>query len=362
MPLKLYPPRLPKHPNWRIRGTYLGKRVDRSSGTSEKKTAARILAKLKSDIERGAYAAPGAKTFAGAAAAYMKAGGENRFMEPILKHFGERPLADIDQAAIDEAAEKLYPEASQQTRNRQVYSPISAVLKRAGVEAKLKRPKGWRGEPRVHWLRPEQLFALFDGAEAAAGARFRAFLIYLTYTGSRLSEACRLTADDVHLQEAFAYSGKTKNGQPRPVHLPPIVVSALANLDMKTGKKVFGLTKCGRLYSMLAEAEKLSGVTIPAGIAFHVFRHSYGALMRRVAGLDTSGLVGTGAWKSRESAAVYEHVDVSEAAQKSDLLPTPPLNSARTNLPDSSRPSCPSSDYVLPNLAELRKSRKAQNE
>jgi hypothetical protein len=43
--------------------------------------------------------------------------------------------------------------------------------------------------------------------------------------------------------------------------------------------------------------------------------------MRRVAGLDTSALVATGAWKSEEAARVYEHTEFSEEATKSALLP-----------------------------------------
>jgi hypothetical protein len=44
--------------------------------------------------------------------------------------------------------------------------------------------------------------------------------------------------------------------------------------------------------------------------------------MRRYAGLDTTCLVSTGAWKSRQAAAIYEHADVSEEGRKADLLPT----------------------------------------
>ena len=44
--------------------------------------------------------------------------------------------------------------------------------------------------------------------------------------------------------------------------------------------------------------------------------------MRRYAGLDTSGLVATRAWRDRQSAARYEHVIVSEEAMKAALLPT----------------------------------------
>jgi hypothetical protein len=45
--------------------------------------------------------------------------------------------------------------------------------------------------------------------------------------------------------------------------------------------------------------------------------------MRRYAGLDTKGLVATGAWKDRKSADRYEHVVVSEEARRAELLPTP---------------------------------------
>lgn len=43
--------------------------------------------------------------------------------------------------------------------------------------------------------------------------------------------------------------------------------------------------------------------------------------MRRYGGLDTRGLVGTGAWASEKSAARYAHVVVSEEARKADRLP-----------------------------------------
>jgi integrase len=72
---------------------------------------------------------------------------------------------------------------------------------------------------------------------------------------------------------------------------------------------------------MLNEASERSGVPIPPGIAFHIFRHSFGALMRRMAGMDTSGLVATGAWKSEQAARIYEHTEFSEEATKATLLP-----------------------------------------
>jgi len=43
--------------------------------------------------------------------------------------------------------------------------------------------------------------------------------------------------------------------------------------------------------------------------------------MRRDGGLDRSGLVGTGAWRSRAAASRYEHLDATEEAEKANLLP-----------------------------------------
>jgi integrase len=320
MPLKLYAPDAKaRHPFWRVRGTYLGVRVERSTGTGEKRIAAKALAKIKDEIERGAFATPGVVTFASAAALYMRNGGETRFMEPLLLHFGEAPLPAIDQQAIDAAAASLYPNASNATRNRQVYSPVSSVLKAGGVALPLKRPKGARGAVRLHWLRPDEAMALLDAADAL-NPRFGALLAFLLYTGCRLTEALRLAPADLHLSEAFAYVRETKNGDPLPVHLPPTVVAALANLD--TTQRVFGWHKSGRLYIWLEAAAKAAGVTIPPGIAFHIFRHTYGAWMRRYGKLDTTGLLATRRWKSRQAASVYEHADASESSLRADLLPT----------------------------------------
>jgi integrase len=115
---------------------------------------------------------------------------------------------------------------------------------------------------------------------------------------------------------------RTKNGVPITLSLPPIVVAALANLGADGGL-VFRLAKSGRLYALVAAAEKASGVELPSRTAFHILRHSHATWRRRETGADTTALVETGLWKSREAAAVYEHLDVGEEARKSDLFPTP---------------------------------------
>jgi hypothetical protein len=80
MPLKLFPPRPPKNASWTIRGTYFGVRINRSSGARTRALAEKVRKKLERDIESGVLTDEKATGFAAAAAAYMKAGGDNRFL------------------------------------------------------------------------------------------------------------------------------------------------------------------------------------------------------------------------------------------------------------------------------------------
>ena len=325
MPLKLVAPREGKSPNFTIRGTYLGRYVDRSSGTGKRAIALQVLKKIERDIERGEFAERGEPTFASAAAAYMKAGGDRRFVKKLLEHFGDKPLSQIDQAAIDDAAHRIHPDGSPGTRNRQVYTPACAIMRRAGIRLDLSRPKGSGGAKSTAWLWPEQAGAIFAEAEKI-DKDFAALLIVLCYTGLRLSEALRLTWNDVRLQDGFAYVPDTKNAEPRAVFLPPVAVAALANGDVagrQPGWRCFRFAKSGHLYALLRTAAFKAGVDLPERSAFHIFRHTYATWMRRYGGLDTKGLVATGAWKDRKSADRYEHVVVSEEAQRALMLPVP---------------------------------------
>lgn len=321
MPLKLIPPRgKGKSPNWTIRGTYLGRYVDRSAGTSKRALAAKVLKGIERKLERGELAEPGEPTFASAAASYMKAGGERTYLRKLLEHFGDRPLREIDQAEIDAAAGALYPSASPATRNRQVYTPISAVVRNAGLRPDYRRPKGSGGNKQTAWLWPEQAQAIFEEAHKL-DPEFAALLIVLCGTGLRLSEALRLTWNDVRLDDGFAYVPDTKNEEPRAVFLPPVAVAALAGPKRGEAGRVFGFSKSGHLYSLLRAAAFKAGVDLPERSAFHIFRHTYMTWMRRYAGLDELGLLGLGTHKDRKSVGRYTHVVVSEEARRAVLLP-----------------------------------------
>ena len=327
MPLKLIPPRQGKTQNWYVRGTYLRVTLDHSTGTPERRTASKILAKWKAEIEAGEFtpraAAPA--SFLSAAVAYMQAGGERVYIEPILAEWGEMSLVNIDQALIDATAEKLYPGYPSSTKNRQFYTPVSAVLKHVGIDKKIKRPKGWRGTKRTFWIEPAATFKLLEHA-AAIDAEFGIFCTLLNYTGLRISEALdEMVCERVDLHREFAYIGDTKTDEPRAVYLPPVVVAALANHPRGLSRKgrLFRFHDGGRLRDMLKDACKRAGISLPRRTAFHVFRHNYGTWMRLYGGLDGLGLTRTGVWADMDSVDRYSHSEPTAEARRAALLPTP---------------------------------------
>jgi hypothetical protein len=113
----------------------------------------------------------------------------------------------------------LYPDAPPTTVNRQFYTPVSAILKRAGMEREIARPKGWRGSKATSWLEPAEAFAVINEAYAI-DAEFGLFCLTLLYTGMRLSDPLNSRLRDLKLDRALLYVPDTKNREPRPVHLP----------------------------------------------------------------------------------------------------------------------------------------------
>lgn len=336
MPLKLVAPRPGKTPYWYVRGTHLGHRVNRSTGLGDRRKAQRALEQIREDIERSALEPARRNTFAAAALSYMQGGGERRFIAPLLTHFGDLALTRLDQAAVDRAAVELYPDATPATRNRAVYTPISAILKHAGVDMAIRRPKGHAGRARTLWISPEQAAKL----HAAADPRIRPVFVFLLYTGCRLNEALNLSWEDLALTDAHAAVRMTKNGDPRGVHLPPDVVAAIGNIEppkpRKKGAKppadwrrgrVFRFAKGGGFYKLWREMTAAAGLE---WVTPHVLCHTWATWMRRYAGTDLRGLIATGRWRDLKSVARYQHVVATEESRAADLLPS--MSTKRTKV------------------------------
>src|SRR4051812_46904213 len=121
-----------KSPHWIIRGTIRGIRIEESTRTVKRGLAEEIRAKREAELlTQSVYGRRATCTFAEAVLSYLEAGGSKRFLEPIVRYFGNTPLARIEQEVIERGARKLYPGTSNATRDRQFFTPVSAVLKHA---------------------------------------------------------------------------------------------------------------------------------------------------------------------------------------------------------------------------------------
>ena len=130
------------------------------------------------------------------------------------------------------------------------------MLKRAGIDKRIHRPKGWRGRKSISWLEPEQAFALFNAADKL-DAEFGMFLRLLCYTGMRLGECLAVKISELDLKRQAIYLPETKNGQARTVHLTPELVTALANhprgLDRNQSERLIRFHSGGRLRDLLSK-------------------------------------------------------------------------------------------------------------
>lgn len=330
--LKLKPPSKERRtPYWSVTGTYLGTAVDRSTKTDSEKIAKQIMRRWKREIERGEYVGPRRPepeqpaneplTFVAAALAYMDAGREGRFLQPAIDQLGMKLLTNIDQATIDAAAVRALPRGSASYRNRNFYTPVSAVLKHVGVDLKIRRPKGYRGSKRTFWLEPEPTYRLLNAAYEI-DPEFGIFCLVLNYTGMRVGEALAIQCEKLILDREMVYVPDTKTGEPRAVYLPPVAIDALKLHPRKLDRRGdLWRWHYGAALNRLGEACTRSGVVLPRRTAFHVFRHNYGTWMRVYGKLDGIGLVRTRAWADLESVERYSHSEPTAEARQASVLP-----------------------------------------
>ncbi|SHM08248.1 Phage integrase family protein [Roseovarius pacificus] len=92
-------------------------------------------------------------SFKDAADLYVQEGGEKRFLDKILKHFGPHVRVDeISHVDIARAARAIYPQAKPETVRRQLRVPIRAVQNFAAGKRREKLPD----TRRTRWLTPEE--------------------------------------------------------------------------------------------------------------------------------------------------------------------------------------------------------------
>ena len=311
---------------WYLRGTVRGVPVYESTKTTDREYAEALRIRREGELlDRSIHGASATATFVEAAVGYMENGGERRYLGTLIEHFGAIPLAQIDQVAIDRAARILKPTAKPSTVNRQIHSPMAAVLhfaakrKLCGYQ-KIERPKQPKG--RMRWLRPHEADRLID----ACAQHLAPLVVLMFYTGARVSEAVYLDWDEVDLLRRRVMFLDTKNGEDRGVPLHPRAFEALANLPHRDGA-VFRCPNLKpyvrRLYSGGQIRTAFKAACRRAGIKDfrpHDCRHTWATWLYSET-RDLRVLMELGGWKTIAMVERYTHVNPDHLRPAIDALP-----------------------------------------
>jgi integrase len=290
---------------WWYDFTVKGKRIRRSSGTSDKELAEDIAAK---EHWRHRYAAvhgpESVLTFGEAMALYIDHAKDDRFLLPLLNRWDKVKVREITPDIIRQAAKALYPKKSPATWNRQVITPARAIINYAAdcgycPHIRVKRfPEAVRKRKAGNAVWLEKFRKACHAPNLAALARF------MFETGARIGEAVALEWESVNLREASATFGKTKNGESHTVYLSPGMVAELANLDK--GRKVFGYASRHTVNPQWKKTIEKAG--IEKLTPHEAGRHGFATELIVRNGVDISTTAKMGNWKShRLLSETYAH-------------------------------------------------------
>lgn len=336
MPIKLIPPRKDRSPNYTIRGTYLGVYVNESTGTRRKEVAERYRKRKIKDIESGLVVVRSEKTFADAALKYLQTcpDSEAARVRRALLRLGEDSVDMIDDDALQEWAAEDYPPGVSSTPsprnatiNREIVTPVSAALKSIKIDRKFARYPEPAGRIRLDDPKkilkfinalPEQVVSEYG--RAAGNVRYpRACAVTIFATGRRRIDMFGLDWErDIDLAQRVAKLGKTKNGEPRIVHLNEAAFFALANLPHRKGS-VFGYLGIDTINRDWRDAREAVGLD---GLTPHGARHNFASWLRQ-SGADLKLIMEAGEWKDVKSVLRYEHIPTEEIVE---ALENSPLN------------------------------------
>ena len=288
---------------WHYSGTVRGERLRGSCKTTQKEIAEAYAAEIERRAWQGSlYGPETVVTFENAAILYLKAGKPERFIWKLIDYWGSTTLDQIKPGHIRQAAIELYPGTSGATRNRQVIVPTQAIInhaadqdlcspirvKRFPVETKERKPVTWE------WV---QSFC------EHASPHLKALCLFMFCTGARISEALRVTWNDVDLESRRILIKQTKIGAERWAHLPGPLFDAVASLNHRDGK-LFKYSSRDTAKDPWRKACERAGIE---PLSYHSCRHGFATAMLQ-GGIDPVTVAKMGGWKSAQHVfATYGH-------------------------------------------------------
>ena len=315
MSYKLLPPGT-RHGNkvYYARISVKGRRVEVSTDTTDKRLATRFAEQRERELYERHILGGSEGTVTTAIDNYItwrrpKTYDEN-FLLKIRGLIGKRKLSGIGQVDFDECARVLYPGLSNETWNRNVYTPLQAALHHAEVNLKIERPK--QKKPKHRSLTARQRGILIKNA---ADPDLKALLTLLFYNGPRISEAINLDRDRTDLQRGVAWFDTTKTDEEHLSPLHPKVVVALANLPERTDGRFFRWKTRSGPKKLIAALCKKTGIYFTP----HMARHTFATLFMAKGG-SLPDLMEGGRWEDERSALRYTSPDVERVRKAINRL------------------------------------------
>ena len=293
--LKLYL----RNKTWWVTGTINRERVRESTGHTDKKRAQSWASKRQWELEQVAVFGPeSVLTFGAALNYYIDGGGEQRFLMPLLDAWEHRLVKDVSPGDVIDLANKLYPKAGAATKNRQVLTPVMAIIRFNAARGRCAPILVSRFEAKKVLKRRTATWEWVGKLALTAKPKIIALVLFIANTAARIGDALKLRWADVDLDAGTALLRDTKNGEDRHVTLRAETVAALrAIVPKKLGAKetVFKFYDRSDVSRQIKTACKKAGVEyIPThGIGRRLF---FTSLMRD--GIDARTAAEAGGLKS----------------------------------------------------------------
>jgi integrase len=316
--ITLYPPGT-RGPYWYAVIRARGRSIEISTKTRDRKLAGRVAERaeirLFGDVDPGGTDAPLRTLIDAYIRARRPSRNDERYLIRLRRAVGE--LTTVDQAAADATAQWLYPGATPETWNRQVFTPLSAVLRHHGRSVAFRRPK--QKKPRHRALTAGQRDALI--AAASHDAELKALLAVLFFTGARISEAIALTWDRVDLSRRVIWLDVKKIDEEHARPMPERLVAALANVPRTAPGPVPDTARVFRWRGRAGPRKALAHLRKATGIPFtwHMARHTFATLLVD-AGANIRDVQDAGGWSSINSVTRYIARDVERLRRQVDKL------------------------------------------
>ena len=306
MPLKLFKRKTCDGYIWHYRGTIAGDRLRGTTGTTDRKIAARIVSEIENKHYKRHLDGPQeVLTFPQAVVLYLKAEKSDQYLDKIEDYWKNARVKDMTAGAIKQSAIDLYPGCSGATWNRQVITPTQAVINHcAGLELcsfiRIERfdfEETTKTPVDQDWL---DIFLMH------ARPMIKALVLVMFATACRFCEAHRLNwKDDIDFKRRTIKIRDTKTKKTRVAHMPQPVLVALANLPRERQPYTQGdgyLTQPFYLSEatlrrqwdadVAATAEAVEGFE---RLTFHCCRHGFATNMLRK-GVDPKTAASLGGW------------------------------------------------------------------